>query len=102
MDEAVASEIADVVLKNHHGANTSGPSFGGHPSGYVGYGADYRKAGRDFLHTVDGLGSPGTTTLQAYFDGAVVVGKGADPIVKLGRARNLRTVRLSEIAVPSP
>lgn len=98
IDEALTSEVADAVLASHHDATTSGPvKLGVHPSGYVGHGPEVRRAGRVFLHAVEGKLSPGRTTLEAFFEGAIIVENGADPIVRFGNKR--KPLRLSRILV---
>lgn len=95
IDEAVTSAIADLVLAHHHVATSSGPPYGPHPSGYVGYGGPAEILALKFLHAVDGKSSPGRTTLEAFFDGAVAVENKPDPILRLGRKR--KSLRLSKL-----
>ncbi len=98
MDEAVASEVADVVLSSQHtAASGGGPSFGGHPSGYVGYGPEVRKAGRRFLSAVEGSLSPGRTTAKAFFAGRIDIKTGRDPLVEFVGAH--KSIRASVLLV---
>lgn len=102
LDEAVTSELASLVLFDWHSnrstRTTSTRRFSRDaPSGYVGYGSKFKTQGAKFLGAVERGGTPGFTTMSAYFGGSVRVKinkrEPIDSFIELGTKR----FKLSEL-----
>jgi len=96
LDEAVTSEVANLVLASWHRGGGKKRVGSKVPDGYAGYKDDVREEGAHFIWTVDKTPSTiGPASLQAYLAGSVTFTINAHPKqgskVEGDRARLLRS-----------